>query len=129
MDLQDQASSLREKVSDVANPPLHSHEVDIMNLPPRSEKHSRSRAQQKKKISQGKLHLWITRGIVISFLGFEHGSRNEERHSPSNQYHQMKKHSGERMYTAFPPSIVLNRRESKWMVYSIGSLNNISFQK
>ncbi|MCF6408262.1 hypothetical protein [Pseudalkalibacillus salsuginis] len=68
MDLQDQASSLRGKVNDIAEPPLQSHEVDIMNLPPRSVKHLRSRAQQKKTISQGKLHLWITRGIVISFL-------------------------------------------------------------
>ncbi|WP_408006560.1 hypothetical protein ACJROX_17890 [Pseudalkalibacillus sp. A8] len=68
MEKQDQATLLREKVNDIADPSLHSNEVDIMNLPPRSEKHSGTGAQQKKTISQGKFHLWITRGIVISFL-------------------------------------------------------------
>ncbi|WP_221565249.1 hypothetical protein [Alkalihalobacillus sp. TS-13] len=67
MKVQDQASILREKVNndEIA---MDNDEVDILNLPPRSEKHSRSKGQTKEATQPDKTYLWITRGIAIAFI-------------------------------------------------------------
>ncbi|WP_261129171.1 hypothetical protein [Bacillus sp. Marseille-Q3570] len=63
----DQASILRKKVNndEIA---MDKEKVDILNLPPRSEKHSRSKGQTKETKSPEKSYLWITRGIAIAFI-------------------------------------------------------------
>ncbi|MCF6137609.1 hypothetical protein [Pseudalkalibacillus berkeleyi] len=64
MTQQDQATRLREKVKSTSYGP------DVMELPPRSEKHGvKNKSNQKETIQSSKLHIWITRSIVLAFLG------------------------------------------------------------
>lgn len=63
MTQQDQATRLREKVKSTYEVP------DVMALPPRSEKHGvKNKTQQKETTQSSKLHIWITRSIVLAFL-------------------------------------------------------------
>ncbi|MGP4082165.1 hypothetical protein ACTWQL_19950 [Pseudalkalibacillus sp. R45] len=67
MQLQDQASILREKVNNDESA-TDNEEVDILNLPPRSEKHSQSKGQTKETNQPDKTYLWVSRGIAIAFI-------------------------------------------------------------
>ncbi|MGM7701711.1 hypothetical protein ACSVDE_08265 [Pseudalkalibacillus sp. Hm43] len=64
----DQASDLRAKMNN--GHVSEKDEVDILHLPPRSEKHrSNKKTKQKETTPSGKIHIWITRIIVVAFLG------------------------------------------------------------
>ncbi len=64
----DQASHLRSRMNN--GRVSEKEEVDIFNLPPRSEKHrSIKKTEQKETTPSGKIHIWITRIIVLAFLG------------------------------------------------------------
>lgn len=68
MSQNDQASELRAKVISEKEVKKE-EEMDVFNLPPRSKTHGTSKKSQEKETTHsGKIHLWVTRSIVLAFL-------------------------------------------------------------